>query len=389
MPATNKNHLHRAKKINILIIGLGGGGGMIVSRISQQMKGAHFVVADTDLINLGRLESKTLKTLALGEDLTQGLGTGRDIHLARKAAEEAKKQIDQILKGADLVVLISCLGGGVGSGALSIFAQSAQANKVMSLGMFTSPFKFEGQKKQAMAKQSLQETIAYLDAYLVIPNDKIFNLVKGGTFQEAFVLINKHIINWLESIIDIVRKPGLINIDFSDLKAILKGKEQKLFLNRIKAQGEHRLDKIQKELGKNTLGLFPLEEVKKILFYARGGSDLKMAEVEAVSQNIKNLNPGAKIIFGLDKEKKLKGQLEVTLLALMGEKQKPKKKKETKGKKVKSSKKMSQKKAIDPKVIRKARRRNALEIRKESQKEESEKTPQEKEWEIPAFLRRK
>jgi cell division protein FtsZ len=389
MVSTSKNHLHRAKKINILIIGLGGGGGMIVSYISQKIKGARFIVADTDAVNLGRLKNKELKTMILGEELTQGLGTGRDIHLAKKAAQEAEKQIGQIFKGIDLVVFVSCLGGGVGSGALPVFTQSAQVNKVVSLGIFTSPFKFEGKKKQKIAQQSLGEAIPYLDAYLVIPDDKIFSLVKGGTFQEAFALVNTHVINWLESIIYIIRKPGLINIDFSDLKAILKGKEKKLFLNRTRAQGEHRLEKIQKEIGKNTLGLFPLEAVKKILFYTRGGADLKMAEVEAISQKIKNLNPGAKIIFGLDKEKGMKGQLEVTLLALMGEKEKSKKKKSIKKRKARSLKKTGKKKGSQLKIVRKVKRRNALEIKQESQKEEAEKTPQEKEWEIPAFLRRK
>lgn len=383
MVLEKKIHLHRAKRISILIIGLGGGGARIVSYLSQKIKSSHFLAVDTDASQLEKIQNQNLKTLLLGEKTTQGLGTGGNFHLALQAAQEMKKEISQLLKGVDLVVLVSCLGGGAGSGALSVFAQSAQAAQVTSLGIFTFPFQFEGRKKQQMAQKTLKEVIPSLDAYLVISNEKIFNLAKGGTFQEAFSLINGHVVNWLESLINIVQKPSLINIDFADLKTILKSKEKKLFLNRLQAGGEHRLEKIQKEIGKDNLSLFPLEGVKRMLFYIRGGGDLKMAEVEAVSQKIKELNPAAKIIFGLDKEKSLKEKIEVTLLALMEENQPSKKRPKSK----KTAKLSGKKKQIY--VRPKVKRRNALEIKKESQKKESEKTPQEEEWAIPAFLRRR
>ncbi len=387
MVTKKDNHLYQAKRINILVVGLGGGGTMIVSHLSQKLKGARFLIADTDITSLERAVGKNLKVFSFGAEETKGLGTGRNISLAQKVAEKAKKQINQIFKNIDLVVFISSLGGGIGSGALPVFAQSAHEKQVLSLGIFTFPFKFEGSRKQKLAQQSLEETIPYLDSYLIIPNEKIFSLVKGGTFQEAFNLINIHIVNWLESIIHLIRKPGLINIDFSDLKSILRGKEKKLFLNRVRSQGEHRLEKLQKEMDKNVLSLFPLENVKKMLFYARGGSDLKMMEVETISQKIKSLNPAAKIIFGLEKEKGMKGALEVTLLALMGEKKTPSQKSVVHQKKRKSTKKKV--KSQTKKASKKVQRRNALEIRKENQKEEFQKTPKEKKWEIPAFVRRK
>ena len=388
MTKQGNHRLYQAKRINILVVGLGGGGTMIVSRLSQKLKGARFLIADTDVASLERVEEKKVKIFPFGVEETKGLGTGRNVTLARKAAEKAKKQIDQIFKNIDLVVFISSLGGGVGSGALPIFAEAAHEKQVLSLGIFTFPFKFEGSRKQKLAQQSLEEATPYLDGYLIIPNEKIFSLVKGGTFQEAFALINVHVLNWLESIIHIIRKPGLINIDFSDLKTILRGKEKKLFLNRIKSQGEHRLEKLQKEIDKNILSLFPLENVRKMLFYTRGGSDLKMIEVETISQKIKSLNPAAKIIFGLEKEKGLKGSLEITLLALMGEKEKTVSKKATKRQKATRQTKKKPK-VSSKKKAKKVQRRNALEIRKESQKEEFKKTPKEEVWEIPAFLRRK
>lgn len=379
-----EKRIHRAKRINILIVGLGGGGARIVSHLSQKIGGSHFLAVDTDASQLEKIQNQNLKTFLLGEKITRGLGTGGNFHLAQQVAQEMKKEISHLLKGVDLVVLVSCLGGGAGSGALSVFAQLAQAAQVTSLGIFTFPFQFEGRKKQQMAQKALKEVIPSLDAYLVISNEKIFNLAKGGTFQEAFSLINSHVANWLESLINIVQKPSLINIDFADLKTILKSKEKKLFLNRLQAGGERRLEKIQKEMGKDNLSLFPLEGVKRMLFYVRGGGDLKMAEVEAVSQKIKELNPAAKIIFGLGKEKSLKGKIEVTLLALMEEKQSPKRRSKSRKTAKKSSGKKKQVR-LRPKV----KRRNALEIKKESQKKESEKTPQEEEWAIPAFLRRR
>jgi cell division protein FtsZ len=379
MASEKKENLRRAKKINILILGLGGGGGRIVSQIAQKIKGSSFVAIDTDSVQLEKVQSQALKAILLGEKSTQGLGTGGNINLAKEAAQEAKKEIDHLLKGVDLVVFVSCLGGGAGSGIFPVVAQAARSSKILSLGIVTFPFQFEGRKKQKIAQKTLQEIVPYLDCYLIISNEKIFNLVKGGTFQEAFNLINAHIVNWLESLINIIKEPGLINIDFADLKTILKSKEKKLFLNRVETAGEHRLEKIQKEIEKDPLASFPLERVKKILFYVRGGSDLKMSEVEAISQKIKGFNPAAKIIFGLDKEKELKEKIEVTLLALMGEKPQSKKKLERKKKSQPSKKKKKPK----------AKRRNALEIKKESRKKELEKTPQEQEWEIPAFLRRK
>ena len=387
MALKENNSLYRAKRINILIVGLGGGGAMIVSRLSQKLEGAHFLAADTDVANLERVKNPSLKTFAFGAEETQGLGTGRNVSLAQRAAEKVKKQINQIFKKVDLVIFITSLGGGVGSGALPIFAQAAHEKQILSLGFFTLPFKFEGNRKQKIAQQSLERTIPYLNGYLIIPNEKIFTLVKGGTFQEAFTLINSQLVDWLASLIHIIRKPGLINVDFSDFKSILKGKEKKLFLNHLQAQGEHRLEKFLKEMDKNNLSLFPLENVKRMLFYIRGGADLKMAEVETISQKIKSLNPAAKIIFGLEKEKGLKGTLEATLLALMGEKKIAAKKATSPQKKRKLRKK--KKKTILKKEIKKVQRRNALEIHKESQKEEFQKTPKEKEWEIPAFLRRK
>jgi len=427
-------------RTRIKVVGIGGGGGSIVSEIARSLKKASFVIADTDVRALKK--SSGAKRFYFGQNLTHGLGTGMNPELARRAAEKEKEKIAKIFEGQDITILVASLGGGVGSGATPVFAEAARNSGSIALGIFTLPFKFEGGKKSKISHNSLQSLRDSLNASITIANERIFKVIDEKTsITGAFSVVNKNLIESLESLIETIYNPGLINIDFADIQTILKGKGKLAFLNTAQAVGKTGAEEIIKNIFNNPLYNYNLI-AEKILFNISGGSNLSMVDVEKISKNIANLNPKAKIIFGISRSSKSKNRIKATLLvtgpsrlaqsSLSGQRDKKVEKKEkpapkrkiTKEKKKPpasssktpdADKKQKEKKiSVKPKTDksvpvttpaplpeaplkteqkteskRRAKiRRNALEIKKAEEIEESKKWAQEKEWEIPAFLRR-
>lgn len=396
----NKNYLHRAKGIVIKIVGLGGGGSSIVTEISRQLKEANFLIADTDSVNLKRVATTNVEVFSFGGEETHGLGTGMNVALAKSLAGQEKDKIDSLFKSADLLVLISCLGGGVGSGALSTFAQAAEKSKALTLGIFTLPFEFEGAKRRQIAQKAIKETEKYLDAQMVISNEKIFSVVSEQTsFTKSLSAINQDLVKNLKMLLETIRLPGLINIDFADLKTILKGKEKNIFFNTIVAEGDDRIKKIQGQIVHHPFLDNDLSGVKKVLFNIIGGPDLQMAEMEEISAKIKELNPLAKIIFGLSRKNNFDKKIEIFLVAMTEKERKTKsegKKSVKKNQKVKKEKrkrvsKREEKDSSKEKEAKKVKivRRSALDIKKMNKDTEFQKTSKEKKWDVPAFLRQK
>lgn len=427
-------------KAKIKVIGVGGGGGSIVSEIGRSLEKATFVIADTDLRALKKRPG--IKYFWFGENLTHGLGTGVNPELARRAAETAKEKISSIFKDQDIIIFIASLGGGLGSGATQVFAETAREFGGITLGIFTLPFKFEGKNKQKIAYSALRHLRQSLNVSVTIPNERIFKTIDINTpITEAFSVVNKNLIESLESLIDLIYNPGVINIDFADLRAILKGRGNMAFLNTIEESGKDRADKICQRIFVNPLYQNSNFTAEKILFNIAGGNNLSMFEVEKVSRHIAELNPKAKIIFGISRTAKLKNKIKTTVLmtggglkaevepvkSAVGEKAKvPEAKKKGSKKHIgKSAEKKRQvlkkkpagvfipvfqnpalaglssvsEKKINivlasqaPQTLSKAKhrtiRRNALEIKKAQELEEHKRTLQEKEWEIPAFLRK-
>ncbi|GAI51462.1 unnamed protein product, partial [marine sediment metagenome] len=224
------------KKTKIRVIGIGGGAGNIVSEIASKMKKASFVVANTDLQAL-RLASRKAQRFQFGKELTQGLGTGMSAELGEMAAQNEKEKIKKTLEGQDLCVIVACLGGGTASGATPIFAKISKNLGNLTLGIFTLPFKFEGEKKMEMARASLEKLKPKLNALSVIPNERIFQIIDKKTpIKIALSAINKSLAESLEGLIETIYQPGLINIDFADLKAILEGQGRLAYLNTVKVQ---------------------------------------------------------------------------------------------------------------------------------------------------------
>jgi len=440
-------------KAKIKVIGIGGGGGSIVSEIGRSLEKATFAIADTDIRALKKRSG--IKYFWFGEELTHGLGTGVNIELAKQAAESAKEKIGSFFENQDIIIFVASLGGGLGSGATQVFAEAAKEFGGITFGIFTMPFKFEGKNKYRIAQNALKSLRQSLNVSLVIPNEKIFKIIDESTpIINAFSTVNKSLIESLESLIDLIYNPGIINIDFADLRTILKGRGNTAFLNTIEESGKDRVEKICQNIFINPLLQNNNLKAEKILFNIVGSENLSMFDVEKISSHISNQNPKAKIIFGISKDTKLKNKIKTTILMTGGqveeeiitEKIEPikielpekikddqkvsVKKEEPVVKKSKKSKKPLDKtqnqpknKKIDEKkeessvsfipvfevpapsvpVVEQSKinivenvllsnkktiRRSGLEIRKAEELQEKKRLAQEKEWEIPAFLRK-
>ena len=324
------------KRTKIRVIGIGGGGGSIISEIALKMPKASFVVANTDLQALKNAGRKALR-FHFGESLTHGLGTGMNTELGREAAQNEKEKIKKIMEGQDLCILVACLGGGTSSGAVPIFARVAKNLGILTYGIFTLPFKFEGEKKMEIARESLKAVKNHLNTLSVIPNEKVFQIVSKETpLKQAFSIINKHLIESLGGLIETIYEPGLINIDFADFKTILEGKGKLAYLNTVEVQrrGSSAKDLIAQVLS-SPLYPYTVKGAKGVLFNIAGEKNLSLSEVNVISKTISELtNTEAKIIFGISQSQKYSDNIKTTLLATgCGMKLFPKTKKKRKKKK--------------------------------------------------------
>lgn len=315
--------VYRAK---ITLIGVGGGGGSIINELAPKLRRVGFVAANTDIQAL-RSVAPRVKHFQFGQSLTHGLGCGMNPNLGRLAAQTEKERIAKLFEDSDLCILVSCFGGGTGSGAAPVFAEVLRELKKITFGVFTMPFKFEGDKKLQIARDSLEKTALNLNAFTIFPNEKIFQVIDKKTpLKEAFSAINKSLAQGLEGLIEMVYLPGLINIDFTDLKMILDGQGKIACLNSAESSSPERAQEVAKKVLQNPLNEYNIEidglsasslrlVPEKILFNISAASDLKMKEVEQISRAISNYNKQAKIIFGVSYNKNYGDKLRVVLLA--------------------------------------------------------------------------
>lgn len=396
------------KKVKIKVIGIGGGGGSIISELSQRLKRMSFLVADTDSRALKNLK-KNVSSFQFGQALTKGLGTGMDIQLAKEAALKEKEKIKKILQGQDLVIFLATLGGGVGSGASQVFAKIARKLDIISYGIFTLPFVFEGERKKEIAFESLRELKKDLSALTVIPNERIFQIVeKNNPLKIVLSTLNKILAENLEGLIETIFLPGLINIDFADLKTVLKNdypvKRGKLtYLNsfQIPLEKVSSLKEV-KEAIPHPLYSYNIDGAKGVLFNIIAQRELDLSQVKEISEKIYQLtDPQAKIIFGVSLKKERQNFIKVVLLATgcRGEivpklAEKSHLPLTEKIKKTNLKKKIERKSKIEipkPAKLEKEEkvRKNALEIQRETIQEEAGIIKEEEKWEEPTFFRRK
>lgn len=390
------------RKIKIRFIGLGGGGCSIISEVASVLKGVNFVAADTDVKTFKKVK-RGVKHFQFGEKLTCGLGTGLNTELAQKAGQEEKEKISRLFKDCDLVILLGCLGGGVASGAGPVFAEAAAQQKAITIGIFTLPFSFEGEKKARLAKKALEVLEEKLSGVLVVPNERIFLLVdKKTALKKSFSLLNQTFALWLSDLLAVIIKPGLINIDFADVKTILDKRGKKLFFGQGIAQGPLRAEEVVKNIFQSPFSEGAPRNVKRILFNISGGKDLALKEVEIISNNIANLNPKAKIIFGITESPSFQGKIKIILLAT-SEDQPPAvsedkfqapviktKRGNGAGEKLalkNAPRKQKKSELVQPNKEEKIRR-NAVEVKKAEEEERDREWEREAEWEMPAFLKK-
>ncbi len=388
------------RKIKIKVVGLGGGGGSIVCEMAQSLTGMSFVVADTDVRPLRGKASNKVRLFHFGEKMIGGMGTGMDPVIAHKAAIEEQAKIEKIFAGQDLCILIGALGGGVASGAGPVFAEAAKNQKCITLGIFTLPFNFEGENKMKVAKRAVAKLEDNLSGMIMVPNEKIFQIIDKKTpLKQALSSLNQIFVRWVGDLLEIISRPNLINIDFADLKTILKDWGQDIYFSQAMASGPNRVEEITKKIFENPLFDSPPQFAKRILFNITGGKDLLLKEVEIISSSIAKLNPRAKIIFGISQIPEYKGKIKIMLLAVSGrgknghnsshEHESVAVANNAKNRKSVSKVKKKSVSKQDNKEKTK-QRRSAVEIKE--QKEENndqEWAGGEPSWEVPAFLRNK
>lgn len=316
LPTRSKAETDKIKKTKIRIIGIGGGGGSIVSEIASRIKKASFVVANTDFQAL-KATNRKANRFQFGQSLTQGLGTGMNPELGEMAARNEKERIKKLFQGQDLCILVASLGGGTSSGAAPIFAKISKYLGNITYGIFTLPFKFEGEKKMEIAKSSLERLKPKLNALTIIPNERIFQIIdKKVPLKGALSAINKNLAESLEGLIETICLPGLINIDFADLKTILEGKGRLTFLNTVEVQDFSQGEEVVKKVISNPLYPYSIRGAKGVLFNIAGEKNLSLGEVGKISKSIYELiNKEAKVIFGIGQQKKLKNKIKITLVA--------------------------------------------------------------------------
>ncbi len=398
-PEPAKEVEQNGKKVKIKVIGVGGGGGNIIAELLKKLKDfsfqkVEFVAVNTDAQALKSLP-KTLKTFPFGHKLTRGLGTGRDVEIGERAAKEDIEKVKQLFSDdKDLYIIVSSLGGGTGTGATPVLTKIADEMGLSTLGIFTLPFAFEGKKKMDMSLKALEKIKDNLNAFMVLPNEKIFTLTKEEvSFADSLNLLNDRLAESLEGLLRTIYSPGLINIDWADIKTIMEGKKKIAYLNFCKVKSSQNIEDIAKALLKNPILEYKFENADNVMFNVEASKDLSLQLLSQISERIGELAPNAKIIFGLTQNPKLKNEIRVTILATNSEVEKspsPKKKKKggepAKKKKTAAVKKERVVKAPEEREVEV--RRSALEIKEAEKKEEEKEEEEEKIFDIPAFLRK-
>ncbi len=292
-----KPDIQRFAKIKV--VGLGGGGSNAINSMiaSQQIEGVEFVAINTDAQALLINQSPT--KVQIGETLTRGLGSGGDPEIGQQAAEESTQKLQDVVQDADMVFLTAGMGGGTGSGAVSIVAQIAKNVGALTVAVVTKPFAFEGTRRMVVAEESLEKLKDKVDALIIIPNQRLLEVVdKNMTLQEAFKLADSVLGQGVQGISDLITMPGLINVDFADVKTIMSNAGSALMGIGV-AGGENRAAAAARMAIASPLLEVSIEGAKGVLFNIVGGPDLSMTEVNEAAQIISQAaDPDANIIFG-------------------------------------------------------------------------------------------
>ena len=299
----------------IKVIGVGGGGNNAVNRmIEHGVQGVDFIAVNTDAqaLNLSKAEAK----LQIGTKLTRGLGAGANPEVGKKAAEESREQLEEVLRGADMVFVTAGMGGGTGTGAAPVIAQIARDLGALTVGVVTRPFTFEGRKRQTQAIGGINGMKESVDTLIVIPNDKLLQIVDKSTpMLEAFREADNVLRQGVQGISDLIATPGLINLDFADVKTIMSNKGSALMGIGI-ATGENRAAEAAKKAISSPLLETSIDGAQGVIMNITGGANLSLYEVQEAADIVASASdPEVNMIFGSVINEGLKDDIVVTVIA--------------------------------------------------------------------------
>lgn len=299
----------------IKVIGIGGSGSNAISRMMKcKIKDVELVALNTDIQDLQK--TRAHRKLRIGRELTRGLGSGMNPEIGRKAAEEQREDISQLLRDTDMVFVTYGAGGGTGTGAGPIIAEIAKNSGALTIAVVTRPFSFEGSQRKAIASKGIENLENNTDTLLVISNDRLLKLVDEKlSLTSAFWICDEVLRQAVQGISDLISQPGIVNVDFADVKTIMKNAGPAL-LGMGRARGENRAEEAANLAISSPLLDFSIEGGRGVLFNVSGGEDLSLFEVEKIAKIItKKLNPRAQVIFGAVYDKNLrKGEIKVTVI---------------------------------------------------------------------------
>ena len=300
----------------IKVVGVGGSGGSVIGRmIDSNIKGVEFVAINTDAQALHHSDAE--EKIHIGKNLTKGLGAGMNPEIGRQAAEENRDEIQDVLKGADMVFVTCGMGGGTGTGGAPIVAETAKELGALTVAVVTKPFAFEGAQRKAIAEEGLENLKDRVDTLITIPNDKLLSIIDRKTsLINAFKIVDDVLRQGVQGISDLITKPGIVNVDFADVKAIMEDSGSALMGIGI-ASGENRASEAAKSAINSPLLELSIDGAKGVLFNVSGSADLTMLEInEAANIITENIDPNAKVIFGAVADDQVrKGDIHITVVA--------------------------------------------------------------------------
>jgi len=366
----------------IKVIGVGGSGQNAINHmIKSEVGGVDFISLNTDAQDLHHCKAK--KKVHIGKNLTKGLGAGMNPDIGKKAAEETKEEIQDVVNGSDMVFVAGGMGGGTGTGASPVVARIAKDSGALTVAVVTKPFSFEGAQRMRIAEDGLQELRQEVDAIIVIPNDRLLSLVdKSTTARDAFAICDDILRQAVEGISDLITTPGIINVDFADIRAIMENAGSAL-MGIGSATGEKRAEEAATAAINSPLLELSISGAKGVLFAISGGDDITMHEIQDAARIITDsVDPEARVIFGtIFNDKIKKGEVRITVIATGFPENAPKKSLFQSS----NDKNKSEKKEHAPLInteTNEARERNEREQEQRNDDEDSD-------WgSVPAFLRR-
>ncbi|MFN3188466.1 MAG: cell division protein FtsZ [Candidatus Paceibacteria bacterium] len=300
----------------IRVVGAGGSGNNAVNyMVGAKVKGVEFISINSDAQDLHHSLAK--KKIHIGKNLTRGLGAGGNPDMGRRAAEETREEINNAIKGSDMIFITCGMGGGTGTGAAPVIAKIARESGALTVGVVTKPFLFEGQERMRLALQGIEELKKEVDALIIIPNDRLLAVVdKETTVRGAFEMCDNVLKQAVEGISDLITMPGIINVDFADIRSVMENAGSALMGVGV-STGEKRAEEAARGAINSPLLEVSITGAKGVLFAIAGGDDLGMLEIQDAARVItESIDPQARVIFGAIRDEKLKkNEIKVTVIA--------------------------------------------------------------------------